>query len=289
MNGYEYINLPDGRKISYTEFGKKNGRPVFYFHGAPSSCYEALLIGNEAFEKYDLRIIAPNRPGIGESGFLPDRGFSQWVDDVVYMADALGIDKFSVLGFSGGSAYVSACAAKIPDRLMAAVIVSGGWQMNLPEAKKQLKMPFSIFWTIANRLPFLLPLLIRSMKESPKKPGKKETAETNKMLHPADFAALMQYDREAVLLKVIDEALLHGTKGAVYDTRLYVRKWDFQLEDIRFPVTMFHGEEDRNAPIGLIHAMLKHFPAAKLVSFPHEAHFSALLNHFDEIAPILRQ
>ena len=52
MQDYQFITLTDGRKLSSTEFGNKDGHPVFYFHGAPSSCLEALLIGDAIFRKY---------------------------------------------------------------------------------------------------------------------------------------------------------------------------------------------------------------------------------------------
>jgi pimeloyl-ACP methyl ester carboxylesterase len=126
MTDQNFITVAGGRKIYYVEYGDKDGMPVFYFHGAPSSCYEGLLIGDEVFKQHQLRIIAPNRPGIGQSDPVKERGFSDWASDVASMADALGIQKFSVLGFSGGSGYVSACASAIPDRLHSAVIVSGG-------------------------------------------------------------------------------------------------------------------------------------------------------------------
>src|SRR5215207_3519191 len=118
------LTLPDGRKLAYAEFGKPDGYPVLYFHGAPSSRLEPLLIGNDTFTEYGLWIIAPDRPGMGGSDFQPKRGFSDWPKDVTCLADALGIKQFAVLGNSGGSAYAAVCAARIPERLRAAVIVS---------------------------------------------------------------------------------------------------------------------------------------------------------------------
>ena len=108
------ITLPDGRRLAYAEFGTPDGRPVLYFHGAPSSRLEPLLVGDDAWRANGLRVIAPDRPGVGLSDFLPKRGFSQWPNDVVALADALGLERFGVIGMSGGGGYVAACAAKIP-------------------------------------------------------------------------------------------------------------------------------------------------------------------------------
>ena len=85
------IILPDGRKLTYAEFGQPRGEPVLYFHGAPASRLEPLLIGDDVLSQLGLRVIAPDRPGMGGTDFQPGRGFSDWPADVVSLADALGV------------------------------------------------------------------------------------------------------------------------------------------------------------------------------------------------------
>ncbi len=283
MTNFQFITLSDGRRLSYLEFGKPTGHPVFYFHGAPSSCLEPLLIDNEVFIEYGLRIIAPNRPGIGQSDFQNNRNFNDWPEDVLSLADHLKLDKFSVFGNSGGGGYVTACAAMIPERLLSAVVVSGGWQMNLPEAKKNLKFPFSMFWTVAAKLPFLLPLLLGTMQSSPKESKEKGLAQAKKMMPAPDYEAMIQFDRAAVLAKALDEAILNK-KGVAWDLRLYLKKFDFNLSEITFPITFFHGEIDKNMPIELVKKMVVQIPNAKLITYENDAHLSTLCNHFNEVA-----
>ena len=119
------LTLPDGRKLAYAEFGKPEGYPVLYFHAAPSARLEPLMIGDQIFRQYGLRVISPDRPGMGESEFQPKREFSDWAKDVIFLADYLGLEKFSVVGVSGGSGYAAVCAARIPERLSKLVIASG--------------------------------------------------------------------------------------------------------------------------------------------------------------------
>ena len=256
---------------------------MFYFHGAPSSCLEPLLIGNEVFIEYGLRIIAPNRPGIGQSDFQKRRKFNDWPDDVLSLADHLKLEKFSVLGNSGGGGYVTACAARIPERLLSAVIVSGGWQMNLPEAKKNLKFPFSMFWTVAAKLPFLLPFLLGTMRSSPKESKEDGFAQAKRMMPAADYEALIQCNRDEVLAKAIDEALVNR-KGVVWDLRLYIKRFEFDLARITFPIVFFHGEADKNMPIEIVKKMVFQMPNAQLITYEKEAHLSTLCNHFNEVA-----
>jgi len=149
MKTIDYVKLPDGRKLAYAEFGRPEGHPVLYFHGSPSSRLEPLLYGDDVFHQFGLRIIAPDRPGMGQSDFQPRRGFSDWPKDVLVLADTLGLERFSVLGNSGGCGYAAACAARIPERLHAVVIVSGAWRMDWPEAMNNLSAHLKLLWNLA--------------------------------------------------------------------------------------------------------------------------------------------
>jgi pimeloyl-ACP methyl ester carboxylesterase len=287
INTESHIRLPDGRKLAYAEFGKADGQPVFYFHGAPSSRMEPLLIGDEVISQSGLRIIAPDRPGMGGSDFQPGRGFSDWPQDVVSLADALGLEKFAVLGNSGGGMYVVACAARIPERLRAAVIVSGGWQMNSPEVKENLPFINRFVFILARRAPFLLRVMLKAMGGTSSENREKELAQLKKRMPPADYAAFAEPGRVEAFGQVMREALRQGTKGAVWDMRLYVREFDFSLDEIRMPLKLFHGEKDMNMPIALVRRMVKSLPSAELVTYDGEAHLSTLCNHWDKFAEAL--
>ena len=110
------FRLPDGRTITYAEYGVPGGNPVFYFHGQSGSRLEPVMLDGKELEKAGIRLIACDRPGMGGSDFQHGRGFSHWPVDIVALADSLGLGKFGVFGVSGGGGYVSACARWIPDR-----------------------------------------------------------------------------------------------------------------------------------------------------------------------------
>jgi pimeloyl-ACP methyl ester carboxylesterase len=282
------VTLPDGRRLAYAEYGEPGGRPVMYFHGAPSSRLEPLLIGDDVLSRLGLRVIAPDRPGMGGSDFQPKRGFSDWPKDVVALADALGLGQFAVLGNSGGGGYVAVCAARIPERLSAAVIVSGGWRMDWPEAKNNVPFVNRIVFILAAEAPLLLRLLLKLMLLSPEGEREKELAQLKKRVPAADYAAFAEPGRVEALGRMIREAMRQGTKGAAWDMRLYVRKFDFRLDEIKMPVKMFHGERDVNSPIALVRRVVAELPTANLVTYENDAHLSTLCNHFDEFAAALR-
>jgi pimeloyl-ACP methyl ester carboxylesterase len=287
MNIDSCVTLRDGRKLAYTEFGLPNGHPVLYFPGSPSSRLEPLLISVDTLSRLGLRVIAPDRPGIGQSDFQPDRGFSDWPEDVIALADALELRRFAVLGNSGGGPYVAVCAARIPERLSAAVIVSGGWRMDWPEAKDNMPFMNRLVMTLARKTPFLLRLLLKAMASASTGERDKELAQLKKRLPPADYAAFEQRGRVEALGKVVRECMRQGTTGAAWDMRMYVREFDFQSDEIKIPLTWFHGQQDVNAPLSMVQKVISGLPSAQLVTYEGEAHLSTLCNHMDEIAGAL--
>ena len=282
------LQLPDGRRLAYAEYGLPEGTPVFYFHGAPSSRLEPMLLSDEILAGAGLRIIAPDRPGIGLSDFKAGRGFSDWAADVAHLADHLGLQRFALLGNSGGGAYVAACAACIPERVITAAIVSGAWRMDSPEVTANLPFVNRIFWIFARRFPPGLRLLLSTMR----KPGKaSRAAELEKMrphLPDVDYAVMSEPGRLESMQLAIREGLRSGTAGATWDVRMYVRPFDFNLADIHIPLHLFHGVQDRNVPIALVRSVVRSLHTATLTEFPGDAHLSTLCCHFAEIASVLK-
>jgi len=79
------------------------------------------------------------------------------------------------------------------------------------------------------------------------------------------------------------EALRQGVRGPAWDMHMYVRPWDFCLEEIRFPVRLLHGEADRNVPVALARKVAAAIPECQATFYPGETHLSTLTNHLDEI------
>ncbi len=284
------LTLPDGRKLAYVEFGKPDGYPVLYFHGTPSSRLEPLMIGDDVLNQFGLRVICPDRPGMGQSDFQSHRGFSDWPKDVVFLADAIGLNQFSVLSVSGGGGYAAVCAAKIPEKLSKVVIVSGAWRID-SEAVKMIGFPMNMMWQVSRYapifLPFILKMMSKMMSQPPKDGFEPDSAPPNKIMPAADHAAMAQPGRTEIFQRSLSEALKQGTKGPAWDMRLYVREWDFDLAEIQIPVTLFHGAQDRNCPLALVERVVSKLPDAELITYPEDGHISTYANHFDEIAKAL--
>ena len=100
----QLIPMRTGRILEVQEYGEPNGHPAFFFHGLIGSHYQASYIDEQA-RQHGLRVIAPNRPGVGRSEFIERQSPLEAVPDVEDLAASLQIEAFSVIGISGGTPY----------------------------------------------------------------------------------------------------------------------------------------------------------------------------------------
>src|SRR6185369_11865093 len=114
----------DGRILAVEHCGDSQGMPVFLMHGTPGSRSGPKPRAGVAYRR-GVWLITYDRPGYGGSTRHPHRRVADAAVDVRTIADALGIDRFAVVGRSGGGPHALACAALLPDRIVrTAVMVS---------------------------------------------------------------------------------------------------------------------------------------------------------------------
>jgi pimeloyl-ACP methyl ester carboxylesterase len=126
------LRLRDGRSLGYLDIGEVGTPPVILFHGSPGSRLDAFYLPSDELAATGVRMLAPDRPGLGRSDPRPRQSFREGVADAAGLADALGLEKFAVIGVSGGGPYAAACAEWLPERLTAAALVSGVGPSTLP-------------------------------------------------------------------------------------------------------------------------------------------------------------
>src|SRR5205814_8376679 len=102
---------PTGRQLRYRAAGDPAAPPVISHHGTPGS---RLPVNPDPHLGDAIRIVSYDRPGYGGSDPRPDRSVADVADDVAAVADALGIERFAVIGGSGGGPHALATAALLP-------------------------------------------------------------------------------------------------------------------------------------------------------------------------------
>src|SRR4051812_17711522 len=102
------LHLPDGRKLSYGIYGAETGPLVIVLDG-PGSRGLARAASPIAAE-LGLRLVAPDRPGWGETTLDARRGIADWPDDHAALLDALDADGAGILAQSGGTPFALAAA-----------------------------------------------------------------------------------------------------------------------------------------------------------------------------------
>ena len=237
------IKIRDGRRLGYAEYGDSNGKPLFYFHGWPTSRLQAQLMEKMA-EKLHARIISIDRPGYGLSTFKKDRTLLDWSDDVVELADQLKIKKFAVMGVSGGGPYAAVCAYKIPERLTKVGVVVGMAPTYIPGILDGTSLLAKIGWANYAKFPPLR-RVAAFLHYINTKYG--SSLGLHRFLFGAKSDQKIYADpniRQAAR-RNYKEAFRTGYKGAELDLKLYTNNWGFNLKDIKAKVHLWYGEDGR--------------------------------------------
>lgn len=273
------IRLPDGRLLGYREFGDPQGVPVFFFHGIPGSRCSAAPVGERARE-HGVRIIGVDRPGMGLSTFKPRRTFLDWPADIAALAEELRLRRFSIVGVSGGAAYVAACALRMPHRIAQASIVSGMGPMETRGATRGMRgmtRRRRMEIALARRAPHLTMWLGRGTIRKDADPRLADVvAMMIEEMAPADRQLLVQPEIAEAVRCDFSEAFRQGSQGVIWDLILYARPWGFRLEDIPIDVHVWHGDEDVTVPIAFGQALATTIPRSRPRFFRGEGHMMAI-------------
>jgi len=276
------ITLKDQRKLSFNIFGAEGGKPVFYFHGGPSSRLEGSMARQTALQR-NYRIICPDRPGHGLSDPKPGYEIVDLADDVLELAAHLGLDRFGVMGTSGGGPPVIACAYRLKNQLDFAVAFGSAAPIYTdPIASKELSAFDRITANMSVKLPrwlfvFLMGLMISTFKNI--NTGERYKKVFGSLLCDADLEIVETKPGfvPAMMLSIM-EAFRQGAGGPADDTVAIVKDWGFRLKEIDFPVVLVHGTEDKHVPYSFSEYMQTQIPNSRLVPLEGEGHYTHIIN-----------
>jgi pimeloyl-ACP methyl ester carboxylesterase len=238
----------DRHALTFDDVGDPAGRPVLYFHGGGDS--RLTRHPDDAIAaSLGIRLIAVDRSG----PVVRDRTLVTWAHDVEGLADSLGLDRFSVVGWSAGGPHALAVAAVLPERISHAVLVGS---MPYPDRAGELARDVRLSLRAAPLAPRFLVGRLEAW-------GRKPTPATG---NPATDAA---YLRGRI------ESFRDGGMWLVRELAVLGRPWGFSLADVRAPVTLWYGESDNVCPPSIGRDFAARLPAAtlKLVPGTHQVLF----------------
>jgi pimeloyl-ACP methyl ester carboxylesterase len=278
------LTLPDGRRLAYNVYGPVEGHPVFYFHGAPSARIEAEFFHlHEYAAALGIRLIAPDRPGLGWSDYQPRRTIADWPVDVMHLSEHLGIGKFNILGYSGGGPYALACAQMIPERLGAVSVVSCTAPHDVPGLTGSINENSLQFMQMCVRRPRVARLMTRAMGFLARHFPWKMATQAISSLPEVDARVMSEPENGKGFARLVAEAARANGRGPQHDTALMVLPWPIDLSRIDYPIRIWHGELDRNAPIQMGRYLGSRLPQADPKFVSGEGHLSLMFRHGHQI------
>jgi pimeloyl-ACP methyl ester carboxylesterase len=274
------ICLQDGRSLAYEEYGDLQGKPVFFFHGAPGS--RTFHPWDELTRRLGVRIITTDRPGYGQSTFQPGRRLLDWPKDIAQLADSLGIRKFAIAGHSGGGPHALASAYALTDRVTVTATLSGVGPIETPGATEDM-FPINKFgFRYGRYIPWLIGRAIMGAIFHERCIDPAKAFDHDKTRPPSDQALMDQPEIRELCINSEVEAFQHGIDGYAWDVRLITSPWGFPIKEIQVPVQIWHGTADNAASIRMAKYMAESIPNSHLNIYPDEGHM-LLLSHWEEI------
>jgi pimeloyl-ACP methyl ester carboxylesterase len=266
------IRLRDGRWLGFAEYGDPLGIPLFAFHGTPGSRLMVEAAHGPARAR-GVRVIAPDRPGFGLSNRHVGRQIGDWPQDVAELADALEIPRFGVVGVSGGGPYALACAWRMPERLSVVASISGvapiAGAAGIPKLQRQDHVALEVVryarW-LGHPLMALGGIAWRRFPE-------RMYRRLEELCPPADRLVLARPDVARALITGVQEAFRESSRGAADELRLFIRPWDFPLEEIAIPVRVWHGARDTLVPCVVAERLAGSIPDCRVEIAPEGGHY----------------
>lgn len=273
------LPLTGDRSLSWCEFGTPGGRPLLYCHGMPGSRLEAAVL-HELASARGVRVVCPERPGYGETTPLGPRRLGMETADIQALASYLELDRFDLLGFSGGGPHALAIAAALPERVGRLTLVSS-WAPFDRSGLDAMAEELRELWTLGQSDFAAFSEALTGAVTGAGGAWAMMTASAP----DADRALLESEPTRTVYRHNLDEATRQGCTGMLEDARALLTPWPFEPAAVRPPVRIFHGEADRNAPVVMGRWLAEAIDGAYYTEWPHALHFAA----FERWEPILAE
>lgn len=269
------IRLDADRDLTYTEYGAESGTPVVFFHGTPGSRRLGALFERDA-RANDVRLLAFDRPGCGQSSPRPDYSIRDAGQLVTAVLDDAGAEEADLVAFSGGAPHALAAAATLPERVTRVDVVSGATP---PKATADQPTVQRLLSGMAARTPRLLGGALRAQTWLARRRDPSFVLAQYTTGEPSGITA----EEAEVVRADFLEALADHRSGTVAELRQTATEWRVDFESVSSDVRLWHGSDDTNVPLGDARRFASELDGATLRVVDNADHLQTLLDSVPEI------
>jgi pimeloyl-ACP methyl ester carboxylesterase len=254
--------------------------PVVYLHGTPD-CRLSRPPDDSIAVGCGVRLIAVDRPGYGDSDFDPGGTLFSCAGDITRLVDRLGIDEYTVFGWSGGSPFALAVAARDNQRVVAVGIACALAPIEALDeagitdgADEQMRafVEFARTMTPEDLAAVAAPIFAPEMRT--------EADVRAWILGGLNDAARREIEAVPGMLDRLESAVLHalaqGHDAIEHDFMLLTSPYGFSLAEVSAPVQLWYGDADGTAPVNMGRYLARQLPHAHLVELHNAGHFLPL-------------
>ena len=278
------FTVAGGRSLDVFVVGEEGAPLVVNLPGTPEGHLPFPSV-QEAAASAGIRIASLARPGYAGSTRLPGRTVVDVLPDVLALADALGAQRFAVMGHSGGGPHALACGALAGDRCVAVAVVSGvgPWAAEGLDFLAGMGEGNEVEFAAALEGEAPLRELLLPWREDMVSAGPDGTfAAMLSVLSPPDREVFTGAVAE-LLHESTSLALSEGVDGWIDDDLAFVQPWGFGLASVRPPVFLWQGGQDLMVPPAHAHWLIDALPTCNARLLPDDGHLTVLLNRPQEV------
>ena len=282
--------LDGGRRLEVLSEGDPAGLLLIFHHGSPGAAVPFDVFDRAAADR-GLNLVTYSRPGFGASERDPGRTVAGCVEDVAAIADHFGRDRFVTAGWSGGGPHAIACAALMPERVLAAATIAGvapydaeglDWTAEMGE-DNQIEYPLAaadpdaLFEWMEPHAEALAgitaPEIVGALRS---------------LISDVDESSLTG-DFGEFAAASFRKAFQNGRWGWYDDDLAFVAPWGFALDAITVPISVWQGRQDLMVPPAHGDWLAAHIPTARPQLRPEHGHLSLAVGHIGDVLDDLRE
>jgi pimeloyl-ACP methyl ester carboxylesterase len=265
------------RVVGIYEYGDPAGAPVMVLHGTPA-CGAGFAFADEPARERGLRLIAPDRPGVGLSTPSDPYTVADYPAQLGALADALELDHFAVWGYSGGGPYAAATAATLAARVPVAAVSAGMGQVGVWARFDDFEKTDRQMLAMATKRPWLAKLMLGVTARLARMSPKSAMKSFEKQMNDSDRAIVPFLGAPDEVMALFTHAFLRGAGGVVADYAALAQPWGVAVEETTIPVAIFHGDADTMVPLRHSEELAARMPNARLTVWPSAGHLGTIAN-----------